>query len=67
MALMDLAIRRLLHALVRLLNPGGRVVFSLLQPCFHLHGIKLVLEVDGREGYLVETYGCARRAFGVYC
>ena len=68
MALMELAIRRLLlHALVRLLKPGGRVVFSLLQPCFHLHGTRLGLEVDDREGQLVEPYACARRAFGVYC
>ena len=56
-----------LHALVGLRKPGGGVVFSVHQPYFHLHGTKLILEVDDRKGHLVETYACAQRAIGVYC
>ncbi len=57
MALMDMTtIEPLLHALARLLKPGGRFVFSLPHPCFNLRATKLVLELEDREGQLVETY-----------
>ncbi len=46
----------LLHAVVRLRKPGGRCVFSVPHPCFNLNGTKLVLEVEDREGQLVEMY-----------
>ena len=45
-----------LHALARLLKPGGRFVFSVPHRCFNLNGTKLVLEVADREGQLVEMY-----------
>lgn len=57
MALMDMtSIEPLLHALARLLKPGGRLIFTVPHPCFNLNGTRLVLEVEDREGQLVETY-----------
>jgi 2-polyprenyl-3-methyl-5-hydroxy-6-metoxy-1,4-benzoquinol methylase len=57
MALMDMpAIDPLMRALRRLLKPKGRFVFSLQHPAFNSNAIKLALEVEDREGTLVETY-----------
>ncbi len=57
MTLMDMTtIEPLLRALVRLLRPGGRFVFTVPHPCFRLNGTRLVLELEDREGQLVETY-----------
>jgi ubiquinone/menaquinone biosynthesis C-methylase UbiE len=57
MALMDMpAIDPLMRALRRLLKPKGRFVFSLQHPAFNSNAIKLALEVEDREGALVETY-----------
>ncbi|MBI4198171.1 MAG: class I SAM-dependent methyltransferase [Chloroflexi bacterium] len=57
MAFMDMTtIEPLLSALRELLVPGGRLVFSVLHPCFNnAHGTKLALEEEDREGELVET------------
>ena len=57
MALMDMStIDPLMRALRRLLNPGGRFVFSVQHPAFNSNAIRLTLEEEDREGALVETY-----------
>jgi ubiquinone/menaquinone biosynthesis C-methylase UbiE len=57
MALMDMpAIDPLMRALRRLLKPKGRFVFSVQHPAFNSNAIRLALEVEDREGTLVETY-----------
>ncbi len=57
MALFDMAeIEPLMHALARLLRPGGRFVFSVLHPCFNSPHIALVAEEEDREGDLVTIY-----------
>jgi SAM-dependent methyltransferase len=57
MALMDMpAIDPLLRALRHLLKPEGRFVFSVQHPAFNSNAIRLALEVEDRDGTLVETY-----------
>jgi 2-polyprenyl-3-methyl-5-hydroxy-6-metoxy-1,4-benzoquinol methylase len=57
MALMDMpAIDPLMRALRRLLKPKGRFVFSVQHPAFNSNAVRLALEVEDREGTLVETY-----------
>ncbi len=57
MALFDMAdIEPLMSALVRLLRPGGRFVFSVLHPCFNGSRITQVAEQEDRDGELVTTY-----------
>jgi 2-polyprenyl-3-methyl-5-hydroxy-6-metoxy-1,4-benzoquinol methylase len=57
MALMDMpVIDPLMSALRRLLKPNGRFVFSVQHPAFNSNAISLALEVEDREGTLVETY-----------
>lgn len=57
MALMDMAeIDPLMHALARLLRPGGRFVFSVLHPCFNNPYILQVGEQADREGQIVTQY-----------
>jgi SAM-dependent methyltransferase len=57
MALMDMpAIDPLIRALRRLLKPKGRFVFSVQHPAFNSNAIRLALEVEERDGTLVETY-----------
>ena len=57
MALFDMAdIEPLMRALVRLLRPGGRFVFSVLHPCFNGSGIIQVAEQEDRDGEFVTTY-----------
>lgn len=57
MAFMDMAaIEPLLSALGKLLKPGGRLVFSVLHPCFNNSmGCKLGVEEEDREGEMVIT------------
>ena len=57
MALQDMTmIEPLLHALTRLLKPGGRFVFSVPHPAFNIPaGTRLALEEEDRGGELVET------------
>ena len=56
MALMDMAeIGPLASALPRLLKPPGRVVFTIMHPCFNANSI-LALEQEDREGEILETY-----------
>ncbi|MBI4201986.1 MAG: class I SAM-dependent methyltransferase [Chloroflexi bacterium] len=57
MAFMDMsALDPLLSALGKLLKPAGRLVFSVLHPCFNsANGTKLALEEVDRQGDIVET------------
>jgi SAM-dependent methyltransferase len=58
MALFDMAeISPLLHALKRLLRPGGRFVFSVLHPCFNGAHIVQIAEQEDRDGAIVTRYG----------
>ncbi|MBI4311156.1 MAG: class I SAM-dependent methyltransferase [Chloroflexi bacterium] len=65
MAFMDMSnIEPLLAALTQLLRPGGRLVFSVLHPCFNnSHGTTLMLEEEDREGTLVETLSVKVRKY----
>ncbi len=57
MALMDMAhIEPLMNALVSLLRPNGRFVFSILHPCFNNPATVQMGELEDREGTLVTTY-----------
>jgi 2-polyprenyl-3-methyl-5-hydroxy-6-metoxy-1,4-benzoquinol methylase len=57
MALFDIAdIRPLVRALVRLLRPGGRFVFSVMHPCFNNPHMTHVAEMDDNDGQLTTTY-----------
>jgi 2-polyprenyl-3-methyl-5-hydroxy-6-metoxy-1,4-benzoquinol methylase len=58
MALFDIAdIDPLLHALSRLLRPDGRLVFSVMHPCFNNAYTAHVAEMEDRDGEAVFTYG----------
>jgi 2-polyprenyl-3-methyl-5-hydroxy-6-metoxy-1,4-benzoquinol methylase len=53
MAIMDMAsITPLLVGVLRLLRPNGRFVFSILHPCFHTPGTRLIAERDGNDLHL---------------
>lgn len=57
MALFDMAeITPLFHALVRLLRPGGRFVFSVLHPCFNSPHMAHVGEMQDVEGEITTVY-----------
>lgn len=57
MALFDMAeIDPLLHALPRLLRPGGRFVFSVIHPCFNSARVSHVAEMEDRDGEIVTSY-----------
>ena len=57
MALFDMAeIKPLFRALVRLLRPGGRFVFSVLHPCFNSPHIAHVGERQDVEGEITTVY-----------
>ena len=57
MAIMDLAsVAPLANALAQLLRPGGRLVFSVLHPCFNSPAIKMSAEVEDKDGDLVEDF-----------
>lgn len=57
MALMDMAnIDPLMNALVVLLKPGGRFVFSVTHPCFNNPATVQIGEAEDRKGALVTTY-----------
>ena len=57
MAIMDMAsVGPLARALAHLLGPGGRVVFSVMHPCFNSPAIKMSAEVEDKEGDLVEEF-----------
>jgi 2-polyprenyl-3-methyl-5-hydroxy-6-metoxy-1,4-benzoquinol methylase len=57
MALFDMAeIQPLLHALIRLLRPGGRFVFSVLHPCFNSARMAHTAEAHYENGDRTLTY-----------
>lgn len=57
MALFDIAdIQPLMHALVQLLRPGGRLIFSVIHPCFNNPHMTFVAEMEDREGDIVTVY-----------
>ena len=57
MALFDIAdIQPLMRALVRLLRPGGRFVFSVIHPCFNSPHMAFVGEMEDREGEFTTAY-----------
>jgi 2-polyprenyl-3-methyl-5-hydroxy-6-metoxy-1,4-benzoquinol methylase len=57
MAFMDMAdIEPLMTALRRLLRPGGRLVFSVLHPCFNNPAAVQMAELQDRNGSFVTTY-----------
>jgi 2-polyprenyl-3-methyl-5-hydroxy-6-metoxy-1,4-benzoquinol methylase len=57
MALFDMAeIGPLMRALVQLLRPGGRFIFSVLHPCFNSPRVTLVAEMEDRQGEIVTDY-----------
>lgn len=57
MALMDMAdIKTLMTALIVLLKPGGRFVFSVLHPCFNNPATVQMGELEDRDGTIVTTY-----------
>ena len=57
MAIMDMAsVGPLAQALARLLRPDGRLVFSVMHPCFNSPSIRMTAEVEDKEGDLVEDF-----------
>ena len=57
MALFDMAeIDPLMRALARLLRPGGRFVFSVIDLCFNNQRASLMAEQQDREGEIVAIY-----------
>jgi 2-polyprenyl-3-methyl-5-hydroxy-6-metoxy-1,4-benzoquinol methylase len=57
MALFDMAeIEPLMRALARLLRPGGRLVFSVIHPCFNNPHMAHVAEMEDRAGEIVTIY-----------
>ncbi len=57
MAIMDMAsVGPLAQALTRLLKPGGRLVFSVMHPCFNSPDIIMTAEVEDRGGDIVEEF-----------
>src|SRR5215469_13615771 len=57
MAFMDMpTIQPALNALVRLLKPTGRFVFSVLHPCFNGVGVRRALTLEDRDGQIVEQH-----------
>jgi 2-polyprenyl-3-methyl-5-hydroxy-6-metoxy-1,4-benzoquinol methylase len=57
MALFDIAdIQPLMRALVRLLHPGGRFVFSVMHPCFNNPHMTHLAEMEDNDGQLTTSY-----------
>lgn len=56
-AFMDMpTIQPALNALARVIQPGGRVVFSVLHPCFNGPGVRKAMEMEDRDGQIVEQH-----------
>jgi ubiquinone/menaquinone biosynthesis C-methylase UbiE len=57
MGMMDMpTIDPLMDGLARLLQPGGRFVWTVVHPCFNTWGATMVVEQENRDGELVTTY-----------
>jgi SAM-dependent methyltransferase len=64
MALFDMAeIRPLMHAVVKLLRPGGRFVFSILHPCFNSSYVVRSADEEDRDGTIVTSYWLKVRGY----
>ncbi len=64
MAIMDMpAIEPLVNASVRLLAPGGRMVFSVLHPCFNSIYTSKVIEEEDRDGKLIIEYSVKQSGY----
>jgi SAM-dependent methyltransferase len=56
-AFMDMpTIQPALNALIRLINPDGRLVFSVPHPCFNGVGVRKTLVEEDRDGQIVEQH-----------
>ena len=65
MAIMDMAsVGPLVSALGRLLKAGGRFVFSVQHPCFNSPDMKMVGEVEDRDGEVVTEYSVKVAKYG---
>jgi 2-polyprenyl-3-methyl-5-hydroxy-6-metoxy-1,4-benzoquinol methylase len=57
MAIMDIAtIEPLMSALSRLLKVDGRLIFSVMHPCFNNPKVKLGMEEEDRDGEIITEY-----------
>ena len=64
MALFDMAeIDPLMRALARLLRPNGRLMFSVIHPCFNNPHMTHVAEMEDQEGNIVTRYSIKVRAY----
>jgi 2-polyprenyl-3-methyl-5-hydroxy-6-metoxy-1,4-benzoquinol methylase len=64
MALFDIAdIKPLVRALPRLLRPGGKLVFSVVHPCFNNPHTTHVAELEDRDGEIVTLYSVKVHAY----
>ncbi|MDP9172537.1 MAG: class I SAM-dependent methyltransferase [Planctomycetota bacterium] len=60
MAMMDMpTVEPLLHALPKLLKPGGRFVFSISHPCFNSSNARLTAELNQGDGKSRQVFGVA--------
>lgn len=58
MAFMDIIdLESVLRATTRLLKPGGRLVFSIMHPCFNHSGQRMFMEQEDRDGRLITVTG----------
>lgn len=58
MAFMDIIdLPAALRATTRLLKPGGRLVFSIMHPCFNHSGQRMFMEQEDRDGQIVTLAG----------
>nr|AEH57253.1 putative methyltransferase [Prochloron didemni P3-Solomon] len=57
MGLMDMVnLKPLMKFLAKVLSPSGDFIFSVMHPCFNSMHVKMVAELDDRNGQLVTEY-----------
>ncbi len=58
MGLMDIAdIKPLMKFLAKVLTPGGDFIFSVTHPCFNNVYVKMIAELEDKNGELITEYG----------
>src|SRR5579871_5484220 len=63
-ALMDMpTIEPALNALIRLIKPGGRFVFSVPHPCFNGMDVRKTLSEEDRDGQIIEQHTLTIRSY----
>ena len=69
MAMMDMVvIKPLISTLTQLLKPGGRLVFSVLHPCFNsAKGLRKALAEEDREGRMETVYSVQVSTYAKAC